>query len=647
MSPRPLWLLVLLLCVTPLRAQQGEQKGAERDLLRLAPAHPQVLLITGESAGTSGSLPLLQTATDAMAGMIGQQHTDATVESVASWQGLDPERPTMHAWVNVLTGSSLRFVPITGSDEFVRNFEGDVILSERVTAVKSKQTRATVYVRLVGTYAVVSPDRGTLMRYRPGGEAGATALRARVGEVGSRVLDVPAEAAEANRWASAWLYVDARALEPLVRLGAQLAASRLRMQRAQWQEAGADEGWIATHEAASQAAVSAVDAAARHSDAWVLMQEADTEGSVWTLRVRPREASTLAATLDAFHENHGATPAPAPDGRAVGADGDPRQAKREGLLNRLPDGPWVAAWSVDGSVLHLLAGRKQVASLAGTWYVPRGRALLGGAVNTLNVIDLREAALSPLERARAMVRGWDGATVYVEPRDESEAAAGEPESARVKATLTPDAAELAGTSVDRYQLLLDAPPRLTLEGGPLAFVLVGAGVSGYLAQRDGLVLATTSQNEELMTSALRHLDGEGEPLARGELSALRKRAAAGRTLAEVYVDARGVVEVVEMYGPLLGTPGVGRITEPPEGARPPREVSSPLNGLRPANRSAPSWGEAGAVAVTAGVERDAMIIRVVVPARVQAVVSRAVKHWNDRAGRERPRWDIEEAEVGR
>lgn len=628
-------LLWLLLIVSPLRA---EELPAVYEML---PADAQVVLVFDAPAR-------MDAAWGRVGGWMGMEGevpervvTDMLRETRGVAEGLDRERAFVEAYTNVFSESSLMFVPITGAEAFAKNFEGEPALGEGVTAVRRAgfdgEPGEVVYVRLVDRYALMSSHRGTLAGYRPGGRTywaerlGAAGVRAITGGEGGERGDGDGEGAAmpspASQDRGMWVgYVDVRALEPTLRLGVQFADGWLRSQRMQWERAGADEAWLALHEAASRWGVAAADAAAQNMDVAVLTQRVDERAWTWELVLRPREGGLWAEGLGAWQRTRGDDEAAEPGVEPLAATGGGEAGAAGGtsLLARLPRGPFVIAGSVDADVW--CAG---VESMAGAWYVPRGRALLGGVVNAVAVFEPGDDDASALrERARKRVRGWDRATLYVEPVKEAGERAQRrtaAESATLKATLLPDSTQLPGlpgVRADAYRVLLDAPPRLTLEGGPLAFVLVGSGVSGYIAEAGGLVIVSTSMNPPLMAEAVRRARGEvgeGDGLLTGDLIEARERVVADKPVAEAYLSLAGLAELADQYGPLLG------------GAR--------LDAERAAGASHP-------VALTAAMSNGSLVIRGAVPADSLRYAAAMVRRWQAAAadGGERPVWNVGEEE---
>ena len=79
---------------------------------------------------------------------------------------------------------------------------------------------------------------------------------------------------------------------------------------------------------------------------------------------------------------------------------------------------------------------------------------------------------------------------------------------RFETTYTEDAIEINGTQVDQFQVKTVLPPEMMQQFGPAAMVMGNTNSGGYLAAKDGHVLATTVTDPQLVTQGLKALEAE-------------------------------------------------------------------------------------------------------------------------------------------
>ncbi len=433
--------------------------------------------------------------------------------------------------------SAVLLVPVTDYDAFVTELGGDPAANTTAVTLGGNQGVA----RKVPGHAVIAGSAQAAAAYAPGA-GGAAVVRA-----------VGPHAAPWFEDGQSLVYIDVAALAPALK--AAVARGMDEMQHG----APAQAALLLTPVMTAYAGLanSVIDG----TDKLALTLDLDAQGLGVTVGGRLNDGSDLAAMLRAPDEAGDAAATPS-------------------LLTRLPDQPFLFAaaadltrWNTEAlgqavrgvaselkaaaddadadgwpieQMVDLYTEMMQVApdatAMGSVLYAPDPAAMMtGGFFNQLSVtqtphaeaaLDRQKAAMAKMNELKIPLPAMNG---------------GAANEVSFETTYTENAIEIDGTRVDQFQVKTVLPPALMQQFGPMAMVMGNAGGGGYLAAKDGHVIATTVTDAQLVGRGLAALAADDGLGAAASLADLRDRQLPQNASMEVWLSVRGSANTVNPF----------------------------------------------------------------------------------------------------
>jgi hypothetical protein len=248
------------------------------------------------------------------------------------------------------------------------------------------------------------------------------------------------------------------------------------------------------------------------------------------------------------------------------------------ILARLPKGPYIAAGAYDAQSLafselmeavmaELPEGKaefdvyrkamplvKQIQQYAGVFYTPDPNALMtgSGALNMIQTYKVNDSA-AYLKQTKEYISGMNGVSIPVAmPGSE-----GEPAAMTYTTSYTDNALQLDGVQVDQYSMQVQMPPQMMMQMGPAAGMMqMFTNFSGYATEADGHYLASTTLDQQLITSGLA-TGKSGDGMGTGDaLAEVREKAVPPGGAAELYISFAGIIDTVGPMAAMFGMPAI-------------------------------------------------------------------------------------------
>jgi len=514
---------------SPARADVGE-------VLDAAPLGSQVVVVVPSLQALSDAGAKLNTELALNNPMLGDMLTMMKMMG-GMQQGLDDAGPMMVALPTVMAMAGgqgqppvLMFMPVTDYDAFVGNFGaggGGEIASIMMPGGQPG------FAKRSGGFAVMSPMRGMVEQYQPGG-AGA-ALLEKVGPAGADAMDDSAVS----------LLIDIESIAPMLMPMVDMGLATAQMQM---QEEAADNPQAAQAAQMMQIGGDATRAVLNGMRGLAISLDADDAGIALRMTTQMKPDSGLAKALPG------------------GAD----QRVSE-LLSRVPDSPYLVASSYDmkainmammieamaeampedmagGSMKQLYADMvpliEDINAASVVWYTPAqddGQLDPASMYRTVMVVDSDDPAST---------RGAMGQYIASINGVELPAGAmpdGQPMTMSYKTAHTGEAMNLDGHVVDTYSFEMVFPPEMMQQMGPMAGMMQGfSSYSGYIAQTEGGVIATTSMDQALLESAIA-AQADGGLGGSASVSAAMQRVPASPVMVTL-VSVQGIVDMAAAAG---------------------------------------------------------------------------------------------------
>lgn len=399
-------------------------------------------------------------------------------------------------------------------DAFITNFGGDAGAD---IAEFSMNGQAAFARRLGNGFVAVGPDRATVGSIAAAGGNG-RALAAWSGAVGREISD------DSN----IVLMCDVQACKPLLADGME----RMEEGLAQAAQMGGEQGAMG-----AALARMVVESFLRDARVGLIGMHIDETGVALDIAAQFEEGSELAGFFaDAGDAN--------------------------GLLGHLPQVPVLLAAAFDSShpgVRQIIANlgemrREHSPDAAPNQMLEMLASADGGAI----VIGNSAALLSGgLFSNSALYLKTDAPAGVLEANEGALAAANglQQPGMTMKTTYTRDALSVAGASVDSWtvgmQLDPDSPMAQQMQMGMMGLFGPTGGPSGYMAEIDGGVVGTLSQNRRLLETAINAARG-GDGLAdRAEMKAASSNLR-GNNIAELYVGVGNILSTVTSVMGMMG-----------------------------------------------------------------------------------------------
>jgi|GEM_PF-3211982 len=233
------------------------------------------------------------------------------------------------------------------------------------------------------------------------------------------------------------------------------------------------------------------------------------------------------------------------------AAGVAQQAAEDGAAGGLPVEQMVDLY------VEMLQVAPDATAMGSVMYAPEPAAMMGGGFfNQLSVTQTADAQ-GALDRQQAVLAKMNDLTIPMpamgghghhqgDGHDHGDdAPAGGAMS--FETTYTEKALEIEGTRVDQFQVKTVLPPALMQQFGPMAMVMGNAGSGGYLAAKDGHVLATTVTDPQLVTRGLKALAADDGLGAAATLNELRDAELPADASMEAWLSVRGIANTVNPF----------------------------------------------------------------------------------------------------
>jgi hypothetical protein len=536
-------------CVAALVAVQVAGAGVPAALSQ-APAGAQVVIIIPNMSEFSGKLAMLNQTL----GLNEDELTDALgafKAEVGITEGLDDSGSALFVIQDLATAIEndqepdvLMVLPVTDYQAFIASFqeEGAAPAAEGVTAVVLPDGQDG-FAKESGGYAILGNTQEAVANYAPGGDA--DAIGARVGELGQHYLDKGDVAA----------YVDLAALAPALNKAIDEGIAEMKSEFDQMAQGGMMQASdLETMQVMMTLYATAGKAIVNSADGFVAALDISEHGIGITDAIQFKPDSPVLKYL--------------PGGGAGTSS----------ILARLPKGPYIAAGAYDAQSLafselmeavmaELPVGKaefdvyrkamplvKQIQQYAGVFYTPDPNALMtgSGALNMIQTYKVNDSA-AYLKQTKEYISGMNGVSIPVAmPGSE-----GEPAAMTYTTSYTDNALQLDGVQVDQYSMQVQMPPQMMMQMGPAAGMMqMFTNFSGYATEADGHYLASTTLDQQLITSGLA-TGKSGDGMGTGDaLAEVREKAVPPGGAAEVYISFAGIIDTVGPMAAMFGMPAI-------------------------------------------------------------------------------------------
>lgn len=437
----------------------------------------------------------------------------------------------------------LMLVPVSDYNAFVGGFGGSA--DEDVTALTLPGGARQGFGRNVGEYAVLGASQEAVAGYEAGQNA--DAIIESVGAMSRPYVDQ----------SDAVVYANFEKLAPSLIPWIDQAVSQATQQMEEMSESGfMSEAQVKQAKLAYEMYGSAAKMVIRDSRGWLGGMDLSDEGIGFTEALGIKPGSKLAGLF--------------PGGEAATS------------LASLPQQPFIFALAMDSQAIALTpiyeamaeAGGEaympakedwlplveKLKGLAMAFYAPDDMAMMSGSLlKSLSILEVEndQQYIADLKKYVAKLNGMEIPIAGGMAMDNGAGQGDQAMSMSYSTSYTDNALQLEGVQVDQYQLMTNMPPQLMQQMGPAAgFMQMFTNYSGYVAGKDGKVLATTVVDPQLVTAGFRSIE-QGNGLGASEsLKRIRDKALPPNPAAEAYISVSGIAQTANVAMAMFGMPPI-------------------------------------------------------------------------------------------
>ncbi len=545
---------VAVACVTAGVALQSASAGVPAALSQ-APEGAQVVIIVPSLSDFSSKLAMLNQTLgldlDELTDALGAFKAEAGITD-----GLDDAGSALFVIRDLATAIQteqepdvLMVLPVTDYQAFIASFQGE---GDAPAAAATAAGVTTVvlpdgqdgFAKESGGYAILGNTEQAVANYAAGGDA--EAIGNRVGELGQHYLNNCDVAA----------YVDLAALAPALNEAIDKGIAEMDANFDQMAQGGMMQASdLETMQTFMSLYASAGKAIVNSADGLVIALDISEHGIGITDAIQFKPDSPVMKYLPGGGPGTSSILARLPKGPYIAAGAYDAQSLAfsdlmEAMMAEMPEGN--AQFDIYRKAMPLV---KQIQQYAGVFYTPDPNALMtgSGALNMLQTYKVDDSA-AYLAQTKAYISSMNGTSI---PMAIPSADGGEPPAMTYTTSYTDNALQLDGVQVDQYSMEVQMPPELMMQMGPAAGIMqMFTNFTGYATQADGHYLATTTLDQQLITSGLA-TGKTGDGMGTGDaLAAVRKKAIPPGGAAEVYLSFAGIIDTVGPMAAMFGMPAI-------------------------------------------------------------------------------------------